>query len=202
MGDEQNGMDARVKILQSANRLFARQGYENTSLASVAREAKVSKALIFWHFENKECLFDEVIAETIAPYHIEGGDIEHVNALSPDDALEVIAERYTAFVLEHIDSVRFFLSLFLREEKMPDAFFAQVLELYRHFQRLIFENIERGQNEGIFAKELDAHMRASLILSTLNGILVQGLVTIDGSLSATGLVAALRETLIDPMRTS
>ncbi|HAC80963.1 MAG: TetR/AcrR family transcriptional regulator [Candidatus Binatia bacterium] len=202
MEHERNGMDARVKILESANRLFARHGYENTSLASVAREAKVSKALIFWHFENKECLFDEVIAETIAPYHIEGGDIENVNTLSPDDALEVIADRYTAFVLEHIESVRFFLSLFLREEKMPDAFFAQVLELYRHFRRLIRENIERGQKEGIFAQELDAEVRASLILSTLNGILVQGLVTTDGSPPAAGLVVALRETLIDPMRVS
>jgi hypothetical protein len=98
--------------------------------------------------------------------------------------------------------VRFFLSLFLREEKMPDAFFAQVLELYRHFRRLIRENIERGQKEGIFAQELDAEVRASLILSTLNGILVQGLVTTDGSPPAAGLVVALRETLIDPMRVS
>jgi AcrR family transcriptional regulator len=45
MEHERNGMDARVKILESANRLFARHGYENTALASVAREAKVSKAL-------------------------------------------------------------------------------------------------------------------------------------------------------------
>ena len=45
-------------------------------------------------------------------------------------------------------------------------------------------------------------MRASLILSTLNGILVQGLVTTDGSPPAAGLVVALRETLIDPMRVS
>ena len=83
---------------------------------------------------------------------------------------------------------------------MPDAFFAKVLELYRHFQRLIAENIERGQKEGLFSSRLDAQVRASLILSTLNGILVQGLVSSDGSLSAKGLVDALRETLIDSMR--
>ena len=79
----------------------------------------------------------------------------------------MIADRYTAFVLEHIDSVRFFLSLFLREEKMPDAFFAKVLELYRHFQRLIAENIERGQKEGLFSSQLEAQVRASLILSLI-----------------------------------
>ena len=83
---------------------------------------------------------------------------------------------------------------------MPDAFFAQVIELYRHFRRLILESIERGQQEDIFSKDLDANVRASLILSTLNGILVQGLVTSEGTLSAAGLVTALRETLIDPMR--
>ena len=43
-------MDAREKILETAMRLFATQGYSTTSLAQVAKEARVSKALIFWHF--------------------------------------------------------------------------------------------------------------------------------------------------------
>ena len=50
-------MDTREKILGTATRLFSTQGYANTSLSQVAKEAQVSKALIFWHFENKEKLF-------------------------------------------------------------------------------------------------------------------------------------------------
>ena len=49
-------MDARTKILETATRLFATHGYDSTSLAHVAKDAHVSKALIFWHFESKEAL--------------------------------------------------------------------------------------------------------------------------------------------------
>lgn len=193
-------MEARDKILATAARLFARHGYENTSLAHVARDAAVSKALIFWHFENKESLFDEVIAQTIAPYRIVGGDIGNLDSMAPVDALVMLAERYTEFVLEHIDSVRFFLSLFLRDEKMPDAFFAQVIDLYRHYRRLVGETIERGQRDGIFATQVDSQVRASLVLSTLNGILVRGLTGEEGEVSPEQLVAELRATLIDSMQ--
>ncbi|MFP6665042.1 MAG: TetR/AcrR family transcriptional regulator [Deltaproteobacteria bacterium] len=193
-------MDTRRNIINIAAHLFARHGYENTSLAQVARKAEVSKALIFWHFENKEALFDEVIEQTIAPYHIVGGAIGSLKNLAPADALEMIAERYTEFVLQHIESVRFFLSLFLREEKMPDAFFAQVIELYRQFRSLIGDTIQRGQDEGIFVKEIDAEIRAALMMSTLNGILVQGLTGQSSAVGSVELVAALKEALIDSLK--
>ena len=57
-------------ILATATRLFASQGYENTSLSQVAKEANVSKALIFWHFDNKETLFRAALRRTIEPYFI------------------------------------------------------------------------------------------------------------------------------------
>jgi AcrR family transcriptional regulator len=193
-------MDAREKIIATAAHLFARHGYENTSLAHVARDAGVSKALIFWHFENKERLFDEVIARTIEPYHIVGGDIGNLGSLAPADALAMLAERYTEFILEHIESVRFFLSLFLREEKMPDAFSAQVIEVYRQFLRLIGETIQRGQADGIFSDGVDAETRAALMMSTLNGILVQGLIGQASAVDSEHLVAALQEALIDSLK--
>jgi AcrR family transcriptional regulator len=63
-------MDAREKIIETAMRLFSTQGYGNTSLSQVAKEAQVSKALIFWHFENKESLFRTAVQRTFEPYII------------------------------------------------------------------------------------------------------------------------------------
>ena len=58
-------MDARQKILSAATKLFATQGYAKTSLAQVAKEAQVSKALIFWHFESKEGIYVAVLEEAV-----------------------------------------------------------------------------------------------------------------------------------------
>ena len=192
-------MEAREKILATAARLFARHGYESTSLSHVARDAEVSKALIFWHFESKERLFDEVIAQTIEPYRIVGGDIGNLDQMAPTEALVMLAERYTDFILQNLESVRFFLSLFLREEKMPDAFFAQVLDLYQHYRGLISDTIERGQRDGLFAEHFDARVRASLVVSALNGILVRGITGEEGDISAAQLGEELRTTLIDSL---
>ena len=48
--------DSRDEILKAAMHLFANRGFHETSMSEVAREARVSKALIFWHFKaRKSC---------------------------------------------------------------------------------------------------------------------------------------------------
>jgi AcrR family transcriptional regulator len=50
-------------ILQAALRLFAREGYANTSTSKVARTAGVSEGLIFRHFKNKEGLLQAILEQ-------------------------------------------------------------------------------------------------------------------------------------------
>jgi AcrR family transcriptional regulator len=49
--------DKRAQILAAAARLFMSQGFGATSMDAVAREAGVSKATLYAHFEGKEALF-------------------------------------------------------------------------------------------------------------------------------------------------
>src|SRR5215831_7638438 len=44
------------RILQSAKRLFARNGYENTSTVAIAREAGTSESQLMKHFGSKQGL--------------------------------------------------------------------------------------------------------------------------------------------------
>ena len=62
---EQMREEASQKIKQSALALFARQGFRDTSVASIAEEAGVSKGLIYNYFESKEHLLT-VIFEDIS----------------------------------------------------------------------------------------------------------------------------------------
>ena len=63
--------DSRDEILKAGIRLFARRGFHETSMSEVARDAKVSKALIFWHFKTKEELFLAVLNRLLEPYFID-----------------------------------------------------------------------------------------------------------------------------------
>lgn len=49
-------------ILDFATKLFAREGYERASMAQIALEGKVSKALVYHYFVSKEQLLFDVIA--------------------------------------------------------------------------------------------------------------------------------------------
>lgn len=48
-------------ILEAALRLAVRKGYEGTAMAEVARQAGLPVGSVYWHFENKERLFAELI---------------------------------------------------------------------------------------------------------------------------------------------
>ncbi|GIP23773.1 TetR/AcrR family transcriptional regulator [Paenibacillus sp. J22TS3] len=50
-------MHTYEQILQTAYMLFARNGYEKTSLSMIAKEVGISKPAIYYHFPSKEALF-------------------------------------------------------------------------------------------------------------------------------------------------
>ena len=50
-----------MRILEVAERLLARNGWRNTSLAQIAREAGVSPAGLLHHYESKEQLLNAVL---------------------------------------------------------------------------------------------------------------------------------------------
>ena len=159
----------RAKILAAACRLFSHQGYENTSLSQVAREAKVSKALIFWHFDTKEKLFKIALRKTLEPYFV---SVDEIQGLDEPAQIRMLVDEFYEFVRDNVYSVRFLLSLMLREEK-PGEILAHINGLYSVFRKLLTDVIERGQCRGVFRSDSPAALDASLIMATLAGILVQ-----------------------------
>ncbi|MCH7964607.1 MAG: TetR/AcrR family transcriptional regulator [Bacteroidetes bacterium] len=51
------------KILTVALELFAQNGYQGTSIAQIAKKAKISKGLMYNYFKNKEKLLEEIVLE-------------------------------------------------------------------------------------------------------------------------------------------
>lgn len=55
------GEVTRERMLDAAEELFAMHGYHGTSLRDVAREVEAPIALVTYHFESKDNLFDRVV---------------------------------------------------------------------------------------------------------------------------------------------
>src|ERR1017187_1256401 len=123
--------DSRDEILKAAMQLFANHGFHETSMSEVAREARVSKALIFWHFKTKEELFVAVLNRLLEPYFI---DFVEEAAMDERAQIEKLVESYLSFVRDNASSVRFFLAQMLHDQRLSEGLNDQVLKLYSGYR--------------------------------------------------------------------
>ena len=191
-------MDTREKILETATRLFSSQGYANTSLSQVAKEAQVSKALIFWHFENKEQLFRTALQRTLEPYFI--NVVDDLEGLSEVDQIKRLIDQYYSFVSENLYSVKFLVSLILRDEKHPDDLLGHMNELHRVYHNLLADIIDGGRQKGVFRATVTPSLDAGIIMTALHGILLQGFRGDDVPDKPEALLQHLKTTLVDTLR--
>lgn len=64
--NEEIRQESMKKIMDSAFRLIAKQGYESTSIAQIAKEAGISKGLLYNYFSSKEELLKQLINHAAA----------------------------------------------------------------------------------------------------------------------------------------
>ncbi|MFE9321014.1 TetR/AcrR family transcriptional regulator [Nocardia sp. NPDC052278] len=151
----------KLQILAVAQRLLTRNGWRNTTLAQIAREAGVSTAGVLHHFESKEQLLHAVL-----------------EARDTDDELHSDRRRDLIEQLENVvdrfrrspDLVGMFTVL-LVENLDPDApLHDRLLGRYRAAVATIAGGIRRGQRAGRYRTDLDPAVKAVEIVAFLNGM--------------------------------
>ncbi len=67
MGRQSKGDRTRASILAAAERYFAERGFAATRLEDVAEEVGVRRAALFYHFRDKQALYDAVVEDAFTP---------------------------------------------------------------------------------------------------------------------------------------
>jgi AcrR family transcriptional regulator len=173
---ESRALDSRDEILRAASQLFASRGFHETSMAEVARSAKVSKALIFWHFKTKDELFFAVLGRLLEPYVIDFA--EEAGALDEQAQVIKLIESYLLFVRDNASSIRFFVAQLLHDEQNSANLSGQVLALYEGYRALLTDLVARCQEQGVCAQQVSPQAAVAFLLATLNGLLV-GFIFLD-----------------------
>lgn len=57
----------RLQVIEAALKLFSKQGFSRTTLNMIAEEAGFSRGPIYWHFHNKDELFEAVLQYSQQP---------------------------------------------------------------------------------------------------------------------------------------
>jgi AcrR family transcriptional regulator len=191
--DSRSAQDSRDEILKAAMHLFANRGFHETSMSEVAREAHVSKALIFWHFKTKEELFVAVLNRLFEPYFIDFA--EEAGVLDERAQIKKLVEFYLDFVHDNASSVRFFLAQMLHDQRFSEGLNEQVLKIYSGYRGMLVELIARAQQKGLCALRFTPQAAAGFLLSALNGILIEHLFMANNPLDSEEAVAMVSEWL-------
>ncbi|MFZ0889965.1 MAG: TetR/AcrR family transcriptional regulator [Candidatus Binataceae bacterium] len=185
-----NSADSSDEILKAATQLFADRGFHETSMSEVARQARVSKALIFWHFKTKEELFLAVLNRLLEPYFIDFA--EEAAVLDEREQIVKLVGSYLSFVRDNASSVRFFVVQLLHGERLSDGLNDQVLKLYEGYRTLLVDLIRRAQEKGLCGRDFTPEAAAGFLLSALNGSLIEFLFIGSAGLDSDSIVAMLR----------
>lgn len=155
------GEDRKQRILAVAERLLARNGWRNTSLAQIAKEAGVSPAGLLHHFESKEQLLNAVLDAR------DDDDDMHADR-SGDLVTEIcrVAERF-----HRAPELVGTFTVLLVENIAPDApLHDRLLKRQRDAVDIVAGLIESGQRSGRYRSDFDPAIKAVEILAFVNGM--------------------------------
>ncbi len=62
MGTVRDSKKTQKNIINTAMKLFARDGFDGVSVDLIASEAKINKAMIYYYFKNKAKLYEKVVS--------------------------------------------------------------------------------------------------------------------------------------------
>jgi AcrR family transcriptional regulator len=137
----------REAILSAALDEFAARGFAATRLDDVARRAGVAKGTIYFHFHDKEALFQEIVRSFLSPTiaTLEG-------VLQADMPVRVVADRLVdIFVREVIatrrkDVIRLIISEGGRFPKLAEFYYREILSrVIGAIRTLMRRAVQRGE---------------------------------------------------------
>lgn len=115
--------ERRAEIIAALNRCILKQGYLNTSVRDIAREANVQSGVIHYYFESKEEILEKLMESIIDGYQQEA-------------FLALSKKRKGKTPREKLSLVVEFLFLKLAREKDTNRMFLEFWNLSQHDEKL------------------------------------------------------------------
>ncbi len=84
-------------LLDAAERVFVRLGYQGATLDGIAAEAGFTKGAVYWHFRSKEALFLELLADGMRRNAADAAQIVTLLAEKPDHLDEKLGQWFDRF---------------------------------------------------------------------------------------------------------
>jgi AcrR family transcriptional regulator len=160
-------MDARETILTESQKLFARYGFNKTTVDEIASAAHMAKSTLYHHFPSKEEIFRGVIER-------ESQELAK-KILEAVEATELPKEKLRAYVATRMDHLRGLTNFYsaLKEEYLEHYPFIETVrkkdfeDEMGTFQAILSDGVKKG----VFnLREEDIELTALAVVTALKGL--------------------------------
>src|SRR5450432_3802460 len=160
----------QVQLLDSAEMLFSRKGFDGTSVRDIAEAAGINTAMISYYFGSKEKLMEEIFERKSLNIR------EKVDTLLKDDSLDPFQKMYS-LVDEYIEGIlqrKVFHRILLCEQIInQNPIIIQLMEKMKaRNSEYINDLIRLGQKKGLFKKNIDIPMMTNTLIGTISHSLI------------------------------
>ena len=165
--------DKHERILRAAIKVFARNGFHNSKISQIAKEAGVADGTIYLYFKNKDDIlikvFEERLEEINARFTEALAEID-----SPEDKLRTFIEMHFRLMeqnrnLAEVISVELRQSHKFMKEYVPVKF-GEYLNIVSHI-------IREGKDKGMFCDDVRPGVIKRALFGTLDELLVYWVLT-------------------------
>jgi TetR/AcrR family acrAB operon transcriptional repressor len=160
----------RQLLLDTASRVFARDGFDASTLVDVAREAGLTRGAIYWHFKDKQDLFQQV-----ADHHRAHLESLKAVALGREGTPWEKLRRLLAAVIDNFyDNEAFRQEIVLTWYRLSTSQFAPVMasksNFVQNFLVLMESLLTESRAQGAIRAETDCHLAAFHLSCLINGL--------------------------------
>ncbi|MGB3071569.1 MAG: TetR/AcrR family transcriptional regulator [Ottowia sp.] len=153
------------QLLDIARHLFAKRGFRATSLRDIAEVAKISKAALYYHFPNKDELYEKVVIQSLdALVQMVSADVARAN--TPTERVLAFMRSSANFLDHHREHWLAGAHAF-REAGQTERR-GVALHLRDTYEKLLRRCVSEGIASGEFRSDMDPAMATRFLLSALN----------------------------------
>jgi len=158
----------RSTILNAAIKLYSENGFAETKVAEIAKEAGVSFGTVFTYFDSKEALYESAFLEPLEEIKTYFIEIEKHFKGEPLEVVKEMIDCHVQLFSMRNEYLRIIQQVLGRPDRFPKLF-NELNDFVNGFIVSIHPVIEAGQKLGYFYKE-PTSLIAKSYLSILNGM--------------------------------
>lgn len=168
---KEDALKTRELIVDTAYHTFLENGYEGTTLLEIAKRANLSRGAMYWHFENKDVLYIEVIHNILEKIHQ-----DKLIVINTDDSLDIQLTNLLSLPIKYNNDYRLvtYTSDLVKRFPQFNVLIPTIQDAKEKLYDLILELLNESIKKEILPKDFQVQVTCDTLYFLFEGFFFDG----------------------------